>query len=155
MTARLSHHTPAWFQLATEATWRKTWRMYRALRDHDPVHHVVPDNPDRDYYVLSRHADIFTAARDHQTFSSAQGLTVNYGELEMIGMADNPPMVMQDPPVHTEFRKLVSRGFPPRQVEAVEPKVREYVVERIEGIRANGGGDIVTELFKPLPSMVV
>ena len=57
--------------------------------------------------------------------------------------------------MHTEFRKLVSRGFTPRQVEAVEPKVREYVVERIERMRANGGGDIVAELFKPLPSMVV
>ena len=57
--------------------------------------------------------------------------------------------------MHTEFRKLVSRGFTPRQVEAVEPKVREFVVERIERIRANGGGDIVAELFKPLPSMVV
>jgi cytochrome P450 len=64
-------------------------------------------------------------------------------------------MVMTDPPAHTEFRKLVSRGFTPRQVEAVEPKVREYVIERIERIRANGGGDIVAELFKPLPSMVV
>jgi cytochrome P450 len=49
----------------------------------------------------------------------------------------------------------VSRGFTPRQVEAVEPKVREFVVERIEGLRSAGGGDIVTELFKPLPSMVV
>lgn len=130
--------------------------MYRALRDHDPVHHVVPqDRPNDDYFVMSRHADIWAAARDHETFSSAQGLTVNYGELELIGLADNPPMVMQDPPVHTEFRKLVSRGFTPRQVEAVEPKVREYVVERIENIRKNGGGDIVAELFKPLPSMVV
>ena len=130
--------------------------MYRALRDHDPVHHVVPEaRPDHDYYVLSRHADIWAAARDHETFSSAQGLTVNYGELELIGLQDNPPFVMQDPPVHTEFRKLVSRGFTPRQVEAVEPKVREFVVDRIERLRANGGGDIVAELFKPLPSMVV
>ena len=156
MTAHLSQNTPARFQLATSATWPNPWPMYRALRDHDPVHHVVPDDkPDHDYYVMSRHADIFTAARDHQTFSSAQGLTVNYGELELIGLADNPPMVMQDPPVHTEFRKLVSRGFTPRQVEAVEPKVREYVIERVERIRSNGGGDIVAELFKPLPSMVV
>ncbi len=155
MAATLSHDTPARFQLTTAATWPNPWPMYRALRDHDPVHHVVPDNPDRDYYVLSRHADIFTAARDHETFSSAQGLTVNYGELELMGLADNPPMVMQDPPVHTEFRKLVSRGFTPRQVAAVEPKVREYVIERVERIKSNGGGDIVTELFKPLPSMVV
>lgn len=130
--------------------------MYRGLRDHDPVHHVVPPEcPDHDYYVLSRHADVWSAARDHETFSSAHGLTVNYGELELIGLQDNPPMVMQDPPVHTEFRKLVARGFTPRQVEAVEPLLREFVVERIERLRTDGGGDIVTALFKPLPSMVV
>ena len=154
MTTTLSHEPR--FQLATAETWPNPWPMYRALRDHDPVHHVVPPkHPEGDYYVLSRHADVWSAARDHETFSSAQGLTVNYGDLEMIGLKDNPPFVMQDPPVHTEFRKLVSRGFTPRQVEAVEPKVREFVVERIEHLRANGGGDIVTELFKPLPSMVV
>ncbi|MFV0496494.1 cytochrome P450 [Mycobacterium sp.] len=160
MTALLSHQNtgdaPAKFELCTAETWPNPWPMYRALRDHDPVHHVVPPSqPDHDYYVLSRHADIWAAARDHETFSSAQGLTVNYGDLEMIGLQDNPPMVMQDPPGHTEFRKLVSRGFTPRQVEAVEPKVREFVVERVEKIRADGGGDIVAELFKPLPSMVV
>ena len=156
MTATLSHATPVRFELADASTWPNPWPMYQALRDHDPVHHVVPpDHPEADYYVMSRHADIFAAARDHETFSSAKGLTVNYGELELIGLADNPPMVMQDPPVHTEFRKLVSRGFTPRQVEAVEPKVREYVIERIERIRRTGGGDIVKELFKPLPSMVV
>src|SRR5580700_5807385 len=154
MTSTLSH-APR-FQLANAETWAHPWPMYKALRDHDPVHHVVPpEKPDHQYFVMSRHADIWAAARDHETFSSAQGLTVNYGELELIGLQDNPPFVMQDPPVHTEFRKLVSRGFTPRQVEAVEPKVREFVIERIERIRANGGGDIVTELFKPLPSMVV
>jgi cytochrome P450 family 130 len=154
MTATVSH-APR-FQLATAETWPNPWPMYRALRDRDPVHHVVPeDRPNHDYYVLSRHADVWAAARDHETFSSAQGLTVNYGELELIGLQDNPPFVMQDPPVHTEFRKLVSRGFTPRQVEAVEPKVRDFVVECLERIRANGGGDIVAELFKPLPSMVV
>ena len=156
MTAALSHRTPARFQLATADTWPNPWPMYQALRDKDPVHHVIPEeNPDHDYWVLSRHADIWNAARDNETFSSAQGLTVNYGELEMIGLADNPPFVMQDPPTHTEFRKLVSRGFTPRQVEAVEPAVRQFVIERIERLRAAGGGDIVAELFKPLPSMVV
>jgi len=105
--------------------------------------------------VLSRHADVWRAARDHETFSSARGLTVADNELELIGLADNPPLVMQDPPRHTEFRKLVARGFTPRQVAAVEPAVRAFVVERLERLRAAGGGDIVAELFKPLPSMVV
>ena len=50
---------------------------------------------------------------------------------------------------------MVSKGFTPRQVSAVEPMVREFVVERIEALKARGSGDIVVELFKPLPSMVV
>jgi len=148
-------HPVTQFELRAGDTWVDPWPMYSALRDHDPVHHVTARSPGHDYWVLSRHADIWNAARDHQTFSSAQGLTVNYNELELIGLADNPPMVMQDPPVHTEFRKLVARGFTPRQVEAIEPKVREFVIERIERMRTQGGGDIIAELFKPLPSMVV
>ena len=128
--------------------------MYAALRDHDPVHRV--ERPDgRDYYVLSRHADVLAAAVDTTTYSSAQGLTVEYDELERVGLADNRPLVMLDPPDHTAFRKLVARGFTPRQVRTVEPEVREYVVERVERLRAAGGGDIVAELFKPLPTMVV
>ncbi|MBD0321888.1 MAG: cytochrome P450, partial [Aldersonia sp.] len=137
-------------------TWRSPWQMYARLRDHDPVHHVVPDKGrDNDYYVLSRHADIYAAARDTETFSSAQGLTTNYRELDAIGMADNPPMVMLDPPKHTEFRRLVAKGFTPRQVQAIEPAVRAFVVERLDRLRASGEGDIVVDLFKPLPSMVV
>ncbi len=137
-------------------TWRNPFGMYSALRDHDPVHHVVPTgSPDNDYWVLTRHADVYAAARDHESFSSAEGLTTQYGELDKIGMRDNPPMVMQDPPQHTEFRRLVARGFTPRQVNSVEPAVREFVIERLEGLRSAGSGDIVTALFKPLPSMVV
>ncbi|TSE00751.1 cytochrome P450 [Skermania sp. ID1734] len=137
-------------------TWRDPWPMYAALRDHDPCHHVVPPgDPDADYYVLSRYADVYAAARDTETFSSADGLTVHYGELQKIGLQDNPPLVMLDPPDHTAFRRLVSKGFTPRQVAAVEPAVRAFVIERLDRLRAAGSGDIVTELFKPLPSMVV
>ncbi|SEE92814.1 hypothetical protein SAMN04490220_9199 [Rhodococcus jostii] len=137
-------------------SWRAPWQMYADLRDHDPVHHVVPEGaPENDYWVLSRHADVYAAARDAETFSSAAGLTTTYGELEKIGLQDNPPLVMLDPPDHTAFRRLVSKGFTPRQVTAVEPAVRAFVVERIERLREAGEGDVVKELFKPLPSMVV
>lgn len=139
------------FEPCSGAFWAEPWPMYRALRDHDPVHHVGLG----DYWVLTRHAHVQDAARDHATFSSAHGLTTEYGELERIGLVDNPPMVMTDPPVHTDFRKLVSRGFTPRQVESIEPFVADFVIDRIERLRAAGGGDIVRQLFKPLPSMVV
>ncbi|WP_280229967.1 cytochrome P450 [Nocardia cyriacigeorgica] len=144
------------FELRSGPTWREPWAMYAALREHDPVHRVVPaEQPDHDYWVLTRHEHVYAAARDTDTFSSRDGLTVEYGELEQIGLTANPPMVMQDPPQHTEFRKLVARGFTPRQVADVEPVVRGFVRERLDRLAEQGGGDIVKDLFKPLPSMVV
>ncbi|GAA4373159.1 cytochrome P450 [Nocardioides caricicola] len=142
------------YRPGTADTWAEPWPMYADLRDHDPVHHVERSGG-RDYVVLSRHADVLEAAVDTATYSSAQGLTVEYDELETVGLADNRPLVMLDPPDHTAFRKLVARGFTPRQVRTLEPEVRAFAVERLERLRAEGGGDIVEALFKPLPSMVV
>src|SRR3954451_9412331 len=113
------------YRHATPETWASPWAGYADLRDSDPVHHVSR-SLDRDYYVLSRHADVLAAAVDTATYSSAQGLTVEYDELETIGLADNPPLVMMDPPDHTAFRKLVARGFTPRQVTTLEPQVRSF-----------------------------
>ncbi len=155
MTATMHDETVA-FTPRSGASWRDPWPMYAALREHDPVHHVVPAHaPEKDYWVLSRYAEVCAAARDYETFSSAQGLTVDYGEMERLGLVDNPPLVMLDPPEHTEFRRMVHKGFTPKQMISIEPTVREFVVERIERLRAEGGGDIVAELFKPLASMVV
>jgi cytochrome P450 family 130 len=125
--------------------------MYAALRDHDPVHHVAG----ADYWVLSRYDHVFAAARDPERFSSAQGLTFSYDDMTQAGLDEVRPIVMLDPPEHTEFRRMVSKGFTPRQVETLEPEVRAYVVERVERLRAEGGGDVIAELFKPLPSLVV
>lgn len=132
-------------------TWRDPFAMYAALRDDDPVHHVASG----DYWVLSRFEHVFAAARDTERFSSAQGLTFTYGDMGKAGLEEVRPIVMLDPPEHTVFRRLVGPGFTPRQVGDVEPDVRQFVVERIERLRAQGSGDVVAELFKPLPSMVV
>ncbi|MGB6059234.1 MAG: cytochrome P450 [Microthrixaceae bacterium] len=135
----------------TAESWRDPWPMYASLRDHDPAHHVISG----DYWVLSRFDDVFAAARDTATYSSAQGLTFHYGERETAGIDEISPMVMMDPPDHTEFRRMVGRGFTPRHVAEIEPMVRSFVVERIEGLRAAGSGDVIAELFKPMPSFVV
>ena len=123
--------------------------MYRALRDQDPNHHVIGG----DYWVLSRFEDVFQAAVDPRTFSSAQGLTFQYGEMEEMGL--EAPIVMMDPPDHTALRRLLSKPMTPQRAASLEPMLRRFVREKVQGLRDAGGGDVVAELFKPLPGLVV
>jgi cytochrome P450 len=132
-------------------SWRDPFSMYAALRDHDPVHEVASE--DGNYWALSRFDDIMDAAIDFETFSSAHGLTFTYGDMEATGI--EAPIVMMDPPDHTKLRKLATKRFTPRQVNDVEPLIRAFVVARVERLREMGEGDVVKELFKPLPSLVV
>lgn len=139
------------FRPFSAETWRDPFPTYAALRDTDPVHHVEPG----DYWVLSRYADVHAATVDPATYSSAKGLTFTYDERGIAGLGEIAPMVMLDPPEHTEFRRLVVRGFTPRQVESVAGEIRDFVRDRLDRLALAGGGDIVAELFKPLPSFVV
>jgi len=147
----MSNRADANFVPRSADTWRDPFTMYEALRDHDPVHEVKSE--DGDYWVLSRFEDIMDAAVDFATFSSAQGLTFQYGEMEKLGV--QAPIVMMDPPDHTALRKLATKRFTPKQVRDVEPLIRAFVIERVERLREMGQGDVVAELFKPLPSLVV
>jgi cytochrome P450 len=130
-------------------TQRNPFPVYQRLRDEDPVHLVVS----RGFWALSRFEDVYAAARDTETFSSAQGLTFEEDEIARLGLA--PTIVMMDPPRQTALRRLVSRGFTPRRVAELEAPIREFVVERVERMRAAGEADFIRELAGPLPTFVV
>jgi len=137
------------FERGGREAWRNPFPMYRELRDHAPLVEVR----DGDYWVLSRWQDVFDALIDTATFSSASGLTTDYREMAEMGL--EAPIVMMDPPDHTAVRKLGVKQFTPRRVRDIEPMIRDFVVERVERLREAGEGDIIEELFKPLPSRVV
>ena len=126
------------------------YETYRTLRDHDPVHlHQDPT-----FYALSRFEDVWCAVRDPKLFSSAQGLTFYPDEIEALGLA--PTIVMLDPPRQTELRRLVSHGFTPRTVAAMEDDLRRFVRERItlmERLAADGAPvDLHQDFSAPIPT---
>ncbi|MGA2837208.1 MAG: cytochrome P450 [Acidimicrobiales bacterium] len=122
--------------------------VYARLRDEDPVHRAPGG-----FWVLSRFEDVFAATLDPDTYSSAQGLTYQVDEIVRLGL--KPTLVMMDRPRHTTFRRLISRGFTPRNVADLEPAVRAFVRERV-GVLADGDEmDVIDVLAGPLPTLVV
>ncbi len=138
------------FAYRSGETWAEPWDDYRALRDEDPVHEVG----DAEFWVLSRFDDVFAAARDTATYSSANGLTTAPDDMASFDEKARP-IVMMDPPEHTAMRRLVSRPMTPRQVAPVEDLVREFIAEKLDAVADAGEVDIVQALFKPLPSYLV
>jgi cytochrome P450 len=130
------------------ATQQDPYPAYRRLRDDDPVHRTA-----RGYWVLSRFEDVFQAALDTATYSSAEGLTFEENEIVKLGL--KPTLVMMDRPEHSTFRRLISRGFTPRKVAGLEPAIRAFVRARVATLAEAGEADFVEVLAGPLPTFVV
>lgn len=139
---------PAVYVPFTAETWRDPYPLYRRLREQDPVHHAPVGA-----WVLTRFADVFEAARDTTTYSSASGLTF-VNEIEELG-GQLRTMVMMDPPDHTVHRRAVSPDFTARKVRALELSARSFVQDRLQELIDAGGGDFVAGLARRLPAAVV
>jgi cytochrome P450 len=140
--------SPLLYDPLDPVTQRNPYAVYRRLRDEDPVHRTA-----HGFWVLSRFEDVFQAALDTATFSSAQGLT--FGENEILTLGLKPTLVMMDRPEHTTFRRLISRGFTPRKVAELEPALRAFVRTRVAMLAESGEADFVETLAGPLPTLVV
>jgi cholest-4-en-3-one 26-monooxygenase len=127
---------------------------YRHLREHAPVSwHESPGDPG--YWILVRHQDVQAALVDAATFSSWRGTTV---------MGEDPPelidvsrlmLINMDPPQHTRYRRLISRGFSYRVIDRLEPWVRSLTTSILDEILPRGGCDLVADLASRLPVAVI
>ncbi len=64
-------------------------------------------------------------------------------------------MLDRDPPDHTRLRKLVSKAFTPRAIQALQPRITELVDGMLDEIAAEGSVDLVDALAFPLPFSVI
>jgi cytochrome P450 len=121
--------------------------VYRALRDDAPAYY----NEERDFWALSRYADVLEAFRDPVTYSNKKGVSI-----DDVGDA---PQVMSflgmDPPEHDRIRTLVSRGFTPRRVAQLEPRIRSLATHYIDAFIERGECEFIDEFAGKLPMDVI
>ncbi|WP_055499089.1 cytochrome P450 [Streptomyces albus] len=74
-------------------------------------------------------------------------------------MPEPPPagtIMTLDPPEHSRLRRLVSKAFTARRVEAMRPRIQKAVDELLDDMVAHGApADLVRHLAVPLPVRVI
>jgi cytochrome P450 len=123
---------------------------YARMRDEAPVYR----NDEMGFWALSRHADVVAAFRDSARFSSGHGVS-----LDPVVWGPNAHRTMSflgmDPPRHGRMRGLVSRGFTPRRVVDLEPRIRELACTYLDATVEAGELDFIRDFAGKLPMDVV
>lgn len=84
-------------------------------------------------------------------FNQIRQETFSGGQPRSTGLS----MLDRDPPDHTRLRKLVSRAFTPRSIQALRPRIEELADGMLDEIAQGGRVDLVETLAFPLPFAVI
>jgi len=131
--------------------------VYARLRDEDPAHW----SPVLKGWVLTRYEDVKRVCLDGGM--SSDRLRPFFAALpsaEALRMAELMRvltlwMVFRDPPEHTRLRRLTSRVFNVRSIQALKPAVESLTVWLLDRLGERSEFDFICEFAGPLPALVI
>jgi len=107
------------------------------------------------YWVLSKYQDVIDVSRNPHLYSSYVGTA-----FLLDAVPDDVPglqamLINMDPPGHVKYRRLVQRGFTPRMVADLEPRIRAHAKRIVDNVARKGSCEFVTELACELPLILI
>jgi cytochrome P450 len=123
--------------------------VWKRMRDEAPLYY----NEKFDFFALSRYEDVSRELPNWDTYRSGRGTTM---EVIKSGI-DVPPGVIlfEDPPLHDLHRRLLSRVFTPRRMEAIEPLTRQFCVRALDPLIGADRFDLIGDLGAQIPMRTV
>jgi cytochrome P450 len=148
-------------QLLDPANRADPYRLFAQLRDRGPFQmregNVAVVATYRDCDDVLRHPSSSSdrtksAVAQRQVQAQAQALIEAGAELP----PQTPPgFLFLDPPDHTRLRKLVSKAFAPKVVNALQPDISSLVDGLLDRIAEQGRFEVVEDFAYPLPVAVI
>ncbi|MDZ7885100.1 MAG: cytochrome P450 [Mycobacterium sp.] len=122
---------------------------WKRLREDAPLYH----NEKYNFYALSRWDDVARELHNWQTFQSGKGTILDF----LVNNIEVPPgiLLFEDPPLHDLHRKMLSRVFTPRRMNAIEPLARQFCADALDHLVGQPGFDLIDELAKQMPMRVI
>lgn len=130
---------------------------YKALLRDSPVSW----NAMMEIWILARYDDVDMVLTHPATSADRRTARNRFSEMmekqqEAFGPFNrSKTMLTSDPPDHTRLRKLVSKAFTPKSVEALRPRIQEIVDMLLDEAETKGGLELIEDLAVPLPVIVI
>ncbi len=149
------------YDILNPAVRANPYPYYEALRNESPIHRMTPGAP---MFTVSRFADVqyvlhhpkeFSSTAFQDLFQGVVSMSPNSGALAGHRLLKSPMMIGVDPPKHDRMRGLVNRGFTPRRIGALEPRLRELAIGFVDEVCSAGKMDVVQDLSIPFPVTVI
>ena len=123
--------------------------IWKRLRDEAPLYH----NEKYNFYALSRYADVARELHNWETYRSGNGTTLDV----LLSNIELPPGIIlwEDPPIHDVHRRVLSRVFTPRRMEAIEPLARQFCAQVLDPLVGSGGFDFIADLGVWVPMRAI
>jgi cytochrome P450 family 142 subfamily A polypeptide 1 len=122
---------------------REPHDAYAWMRANAPVYYDEAN----DLWAAASYAAVKQASVDTESFSNAGGIRPKFPPL--------PMMIDFDAPEHVRRRRLVSEGFTPKRVRAMEDKLRLVCDAIIDNVCERGRCDFVKDIAAPLPIIMI
>ena len=106
------------------------------------------------YWAVSKHADVAAVSKNSKVFSSREnGAIIRYPETATREAVELTRFVIinQDAPEHTQTRGIISRGFTPRAISALEEVMGNRARRIVADAVAQGSGNFVEQVAAELP----
>jgi cytochrome P450 len=130
--------------------------IYALLREQGPVREVVQPNGMPGWLVTS-YEDARALLADPRV-SKDYYRAVELFPPGLYEQSESPlfaHMLMSDPPDHTRLRKLVTKAFTPRTIEALRPRIEQVAAELLDAMPAGATTDLLSAYALPLPIAVI
>jgi cytochrome P450 len=123
---------------------------YKRLRDEAPLYR----NEELGFWALSRHSDVLQGFRNSTTLSNKFGVSLDPASRGPHASKTMSFLAMDDP-AHLRLRTLVSKGFTPRRIRELEPRVTEIAIQHLDTALQSETFDYVDEFAGKLPMDVI
>ncbi len=132
--------------------------MLERLRETDPgIHWIDEGDKGPGFWAITRHEHLKEVNRNAEVFSTNRGghLMSEREPADDLNDTRRDSMITLDPPVHTRYRRIVSRGFTPRMINLLQDYLLNRTEMIIDMVCEQGRADFVADLSSELPLQAI